>query len=150
MNPMGDPAKKLSLGWREWVSLPDLGIKSIKAKVDTGAKTCALHAFDITEFTKRGVLWVRFKVHPLQRNHHYTVVSESPLLGNRTITSSGGHQSHRAAIRTRIRIGSFEVETALTRASRDAMGFRMLLGRDAVKHQFLIDPSRSFLVGKRR
>lgn len=140
----------LTIGWREWVALPELGIRSIKAKIDTGAKTSALHAFDIELFTRRGVDFVSFKIHPLQRNRYYTVVSEARLVGNRRVKSSGGHESDRPVIKTRVCIGPHSIIAELTLAGRDAMGFRMLLGRDAIKHRFLIDANRSFLIGKRR
>lgn len=140
----------ITIGWREWIAIPGLGIRSIKAKVDTGAKTSALHAFDLEFFQRRGQEWVRFKVHPLQRNHHYTVISEAPLVGRRSVKSSGGHESLRPVIAAVLEIGPHQIDIELTLASRDAMGFRMLLGRDAIRDLFLIDARRSFLVGKRR
>lgn len=136
------------IGWREWISLPGLGIDAIKAKVDTGARSSSLHAYDIRRFKRRGVSWVRFRVHPVQRNHRVTVEAEAKVVGQRKVKTSGGHETLRWVVETEVLVGeqTWPVEITLTR--RDAMGFRMLLGRQAVRNHFLVDPGRSYLTGK--
>lgn len=136
------------VGWREWISLPDLGIQRIKAKVDTGARSSSLHAYDLRRFKKRGISWVRFRIHPTQRDYRTTVEAEARIVGQRKVKTSGGHETLRWVIETDILMGQerWPVEVTLTR--RDAMGFRMLLGRQAVKDHFLVDPGRSYLTGK--
>jgi hypothetical protein len=136
------------IGWREWVSLPGLGIAGIKAKVDTGARTSALHAYDIHRFRRRGQSMVRFKVHPLQRNTAQTVEAEAPVLDRRSVRSSGGHEQERIVIVTPLLLLGRTWEIELTLASRDAMGFRMLLGRQALRGHLVVDPGRSYLGGR--
>jgi hypothetical protein len=136
------------IGWREWVALPELGIERIKAKVDTGARSSALHAFDI-EYVARGRgMLVRFKVHPIQRNAQTTVGAEAPLIGWRTVTNSGGASELRPVVRTAMTFmgETWPLEVTLTR--RDVLGFRMLLGRQALRGRFTIDPGHSFLGGR--
>ena len=137
------------VGWREWVALPNLGVAAIKAKIDTGARTSALHAFDVQYLDRDDRPWVQFCLHPLQRSNAETAIVSAPVLEFRTIRSSTGHEQHRPVIRTPIRLGTFVWDAELTLTNRDAMGFRMLLGRQALRHRFWIDPSRSFLQGKR-
>lgn len=138
------------VGWREWSSLPELGIERIKVKVDTGARTSALHAFDVEELERDGEPWLRFRVHPLQRNAHTTVEAEARLIDRREVRSSTGRVTLRPVIRTRVVLGaeSWPIEVTLVR--RDLMGFRMLLGRQALRKRFVVDPNRSFLMGKRK
>lgn len=133
------------VGWREWVSLPELGVPSIKAKLDTGARTSSLHAFEIEEFAQDGDTWIRFAVHPLQRNSESELWAESPLVEYRTVRSSSGHEEQRPVIATTLRMGQDEWEIELTLANRDAMGFRMLLGREALRGRVLIDSGLSYL-----
>ena len=138
------------VGWREWVSLPKLGVPRIKAKIDTGARSSALHAFDI-EFVKRhGDAYVRFVLHPLQRRAKGSVSVEVPLLGERHVKSSNGHVSRRPVIRTEVELLGERREVELTLVSRDQMGFRMLLGREAIRDAFLVDPGRSYAGGRPR
>lgn len=139
-----------AIGWREWIHLPDLGIEAIKAKVDTGARSSSLHAYDIERFRRGGRRYVRFKVHPLQRDFRTTVRTEAPLVDLRKVRSSSGAVSLRPVILTTIELldQAWEIEVTLTR--RDQMGFRMLLGRQAMRGRFVVDPARSFLGGRPR
>ncbi len=136
------------VGWREWVGLPDWGIEWVKAKIDTGARTSALHAFEIDEFERDGATWVRFAVHPWQRSGSDEQWVEAERIDERPVRSSSGVQTVRPVVRTRVRVGSssFPIELTLTR--RDEMGFRMLLGRQALTGRFVVDPSRSYLGGR--
>ena len=137
------------LGWREWVSLPDLGIDRIKAKVDTGARTSTLHAFDVCLEEVSDQKIVNFKIHPKQRDLDSVIVCRAPLLDEREVRDSGGHSEFRYVIESRIKIGPTLLTAEITLTNRDNMGFRMLLGRTAMKGNYLVDPSRSYLVGKR-
>lgn len=138
------------IGWREWVRLPELGVARIKAKVDTGARTSALHAFDLERFTMAGTPWVRFCVHPVQRDSHTTVEVTAPLIDERKVRSSSGKATVRPVIRTLVRLGEHRFPLELTLVRRDVMGFRMLLGRQAIRRRFLVDPGRSFLITSKR
>ncbi|HEY9763331.1 MAG TPA: ATP-dependent zinc protease [Trichocoleus sp.] len=138
------------IGWREWVALPELGITGIKAKIDTGARSSAIHAFDVEVFQQQGKKMVRFKVHPLQRDSICVVAGEVPLLDERVVRNSGGHGQLRAVIETSVNIGGQVWPIELTLTNRDVMGFRMLLGRQAIRHRFLVDSGRSYLQSSRR
>ena len=145
--PTSDPG--LRIGWREWVSLPDLGIETIKAKVDTGARTSSLHAFNLQEFRRDGRDMVRFEVHPEQKSTRHASLVEARLHDRRTVKSSTGDTQVRPVIRTRIEILDRCWEVELTLTARDEMGFRMLLGRQAIRGRFAVDPGTSFLNGRR-
>ena len=138
-----------TIGWREWLALPELGIRAVKAKIDTGARSSALHAFDIELFNRGGEPMVRFRVHPWQRSTDETVASEAPLVGERLVRNSGGIESLRPVIVKPVELLGRRWPIEVTLTSRDYMGFRMLLGREAVRRRFLIDPGRSYLSGKR-
>jgi hypothetical protein len=138
-------SRKLVIGWREWIALPDLGIAAIKPKIDTGARSSSLHAFNMETFERAGATWVRFDVHPLQRNSETSVRVEARVLEFRHIRSSSGHQSLRPVIRTAVALAGKKWSVELTLAARDEMGFRMLLGREAVRGRFMVDPDRSYL-----
>ena len=138
----------LTVGWREWVALPDLDVKSIKAKVDTGARTSSLHAFDIETFKRKGKEWVRFKIHPQQRKALPEITAEAKVLEYRGVKSSGGHVTKRPVILTTVEVVGQRLTIELTLASRDTMGFRMLLGREAVRGKFVVDPGKSYYGGK--
>lgn len=136
------------IGWREWISLPELGIPRIKAKVDTGARSSSLHAFDIQTFTRDGEDWVRFKVHPVQRNDDTEVAVETKMLESRSVRSSSGVASVRPFILTNVQLLGFTWPVELTLADRKRMGFRMLLGREAVRRRFFVDPGKSYYGGR--
>ncbi|HIK33117.1 MAG TPA: ATP-dependent zinc protease [Oscillatoriales cyanobacterium M59_W2019_021] len=135
------------LGWREWVALPDLGIAAIKAKIDTGARSSALHAFAVETFSQGGKDKIRFKVHPQQRDTTQMTIAEADLLDRRQVRNSGGRAELRYTILTSVEIGEMRWSIELTLTDRDAMGFRMLLGRQAIRGRFWVDPGRSFLLG---
>lgn len=138
------------IGWREWVGLPELGTPKIKAKVDTGARSSSLHAWDIEPFRKRGAEWVRFVLHPEQRSTKKTVRAEAPVLDRRKVKSSSGESEERYVIETEVELldQCWPIEVTLTR--RDEMGFRMLLGRQAIRGRFLVDSGHSYNGGKPR
>ncbi|OYP38117.1 ATP-dependent zinc protease [Rhodopirellula sp. MGV] len=136
-----------TIGWREWLSLPELGIKFVKAKIDTGARSSSLHAFDVETFDNDGVQYVRFKVNPVQRNDDWTIQCSAPVVDMRSIRSSSGQAAIRPVIKTPITLLGQRIEIELTLADRNQMGFRMLLGREAFRRRFLIDPGQSYLGG---
>jgi hypothetical protein len=133
------------IGWREILHLPDLNISNIKAKIDTGARSSALHAFDLHFFERDSTKMVRFKVHPYQKNSHTTVATEAILLEHRQVRNSGGHAQIRPVIKTMVHLGEFSWPIELTLTNRDVMGFRMLLGRQAVSKRFLVHAGHSFI-----
>ncbi|MHC9044163.1 ATP-dependent zinc protease family protein [Microbacterium saperdae] len=135
-------------GWREWVALPDLGVDWIKAKIDTGARTSSLHAFDIQEFDREGESWVRFRLKPWQDSQEDTVVVETPVHDRRAVRSSSGHAQERLVVMLLIRLVDREVLAEVTLSNRDEMGFRMLIGREALRRGYIVDPARSFLGGR--
>ncbi|MCH7944359.1 MAG: ATP-dependent zinc protease [Proteobacteria bacterium] len=145
---MKDNAERLVVGWREWLALPDLGLPAIKAKIDTGARTSALHAFFVEPFDKGGVGHVRFGIHPLQRRTDIEVVCEAPVVDRRWVSDSGGHRELRYFLEALVHMGGrvWPVEISLT--DRDSMMFRMLLGRTAIKGRMMVDPERSYVAGK--
>lgn len=136
------------IGWREWVGLPELGVDVIKVKVDTGARSSSLHAFDLEEFERGGEMLVRFKIHPVQRRDDVVVRSEAKLLEHRSVRNSGGKSERRPVIVTSIVLLGQTWPVELTLTNRDEMGFRMLLGRQAIRKRFLVDVGKSFYGGK--
>jgi len=136
------------IGWREWVALPEINIPRIKAKVDTGARTSTLHAFDVVPFEQDGQKMVRFSVHPEQHSLDYVVTCELPVIDCRIVTDSGGHREERFVIVTPIKLGNTVWPIEMTLTNRDTMKFRMLLGRTAMKKRFIVDPAKSYLCGK--
>ncbi len=133
------------IGWREKVALPELAISTVKAKIDTGARSSALSAFDIEVFKKGEVDFVRFKVHPVQRSRKKVVAAEAALLDMREVRNSGGKAEFRPVISTLVSLGGKQWPIELTLTNRDQMGFRMLLGRQAVRHRFLVDAGKSYV-----
>lgn len=136
------------VGWREWAALPELGIEAIKVKIDTGARTSALHAFELTTFERAGEEWVRFRIHPFQDSDEERTC-ESRIVDRRVVSDSGGHREQRIVISTLLDFGGRQSRIEMTLTDRDTMRFRMLLGRTAM-HDLLVDPNASFLLGGNR
>jgi hypothetical protein len=140
----------ITLGWREWVHLPELKLRNIKAKVDTGARTSALHAFEVRPFDRDGRKQVEFKIHPHQRDNETVIVCTADVIDERVVRDSGGRQEKRWVIMTPVVLGEHNWSVEFTLTARDDMMFRMLLGRSAFRGLAVVDASRSYLVGKRR
>lgn len=139
---------KPMLGWREWVALPELNIARIKAKIDTGARSSALHAFAIEPYRKGGQRWIMFVMHPLQKRTDILVECHAPVKDRRLVSDSGGHRQRRYVIETQLIVGQSVIRAEMTLTNRDNMRFRMLLGRTAMDNRFIIDPGASYLLGK--
>ena len=154
------PRPKPAVGWREWVDLPDLPVDAapggglpgggprVKAKVDTGARTSSLHAFDVERFERGNSEFVRFALHPRQKSTRGAVACEAELLDVRAVKSSNGEVQDRPVIVTHAVVCGKRFQLEVTLADRDAMGFRMLLGREALRGRFLVDPAASYLGGR--
>lgn len=136
------------IGWREWIALPEFGVDAVKAKIDTGARTSAIHAFDIRPFSKRGVPWVSFVLRPEQRRRQPALQCAAPVIDERKIRSSSGEQERRYVIEVEAHLGEIAWPIELSLTNRDELGFRMLLGREAIRRRFLVNPDRSFLIGR--
>ncbi len=141
---------KKIIGWREWVRLPDLHSGRIKAKIDTGARTSCLHAYRITPFSKDGASYVRFLLHPVQRQKKLEIPCVAVVIDYRCVTDSGGRREYRYVIRTKMKLGKLSWPVELTLTNRDQMGFRMLIGRQALRRRYLVDTGRSFLARKKK
>lgn len=137
-----------TLGWREWAALPELGIPRIKCKVDTGARSSALHAFYLEPYSSNGTEHIRFGIHPLQRRTDRECICCAKILDKRMVMDSGGHQENRYVIETTVILGDTSWPIEITLTDRDTMRFRMLLGRTAIRDRFLVDPASSYLAGK--
>ena len=139
---------KTEIGWREWVSLPELCLPAIKAKIDTGAKTSALHTFKLERVTKNSVDLARFWIHPLQNNDDTVRVCESPIVDCRQVKDSGGHTEERFIIQTSILLNDKQWQIEISLTNRENMLFRMLLGRSAlIDGGFIVNPGKSFNFG---
>lgn len=145
---MSPKAPPLVVGWREWIALPDLGVERIKAKVDTGARSSALHAFGMERFRRGEESWIRFIVHPNQKNSKDEIRAEARVIDERKVKSSSGQETLRPVIHTTLRWFGEDRTIELTLTRRDAMGFRLLLGREALRGRNLVDPGRSYLGGR--
>ncbi|HRG18928.1 MAG TPA: 30S ribosomal protein S6--L-glutamate ligase [Flavobacterium lutivivi] len=139
---------KIILGSEEWCSLPELGIPAIKARVDSGAKTSALHAVNIAPFIKDGENWVRFDINPIQKNEKTIIHCEAKLIDKRIVKSSSGYREQRFVIQTQLEIGNEIWAIEMTLTNRDSMGFRMLLGREAMSGRTLVDPEEKYVLGQ--
>lgn len=137
-----------TLGWREWVALPDWDVAHLKAKIDTGARTSSLHAFGLEWFDRNGSPWVRFEVHPWQRSVSDSVIAEAAVVATRDVKSSSGEVEHRPVVHTSLVLAGRTVTAEVTLTRRDEMGFRMLVGREALRKRFVVDPSVSYLGGR--
>ena len=138
----------ITIGWREWVKLPDLGLPWIKAKIDTGARTSCLHAFSLETFDKNNEPWVRFGIHPHQGDTDTEVYCEAKIVDQRLVSDSGGHKEERYVIATPLMLGKQQWPIEITLTNRDNMKFRMLLGRTAMEGRLAVNPEASFLLGK--
>lgn len=144
--PLRVRSPKVIIGWREWCGLPDLNLPGVLAKIDTGAKTSALHAFDIRK-SERGADWLSFHVHPVQRRKKPLIFCEARCVDERSITSSNGNSELRPVIETQLTIGERVFDTQITLTNRDEMGFRMLIGRQTLNKRFMVDPAQSYCCG---
>lgn len=135
------------LGWREWVALPALDLEHIKAKIDTGARSSALHAFALEPYRKGGQRWVMFAIHPEQKKTDTIIECHAPIKDRRFVSDSGGHKQRRYVIESELLLGQTLISAEITLTNRDNMQFRMLLGRTAMNGRFIIDPSASYLQG---
>jgi hypothetical protein len=137
-------------GWREWVGLKALGVEAIKAKLDTGARTSAIHAFDVEAYERDGERRVRFSIHPIQKDDTVSIACDEKLVDIRAVSNPGRRSEKRYIIRTELSLGgeSWPIDLSLT--DRDEMGFRLLIGRTAMHGRLLVDPERSFRLGKKK
>lgn len=140
-------SEKMVIGKEEWCALPDLELPAIKARVDSGAKTSALHAFNIRPFEEDGEQYVHFDIHPMQDNRKIVQRCKAPVVDRRDVKSSSGEKERRHVIKTQLSLGGESWEIQITLTNRDSMGYRMLLGREAMRNRVLIDPETSFCLG---
>lgn len=138
---------KIIVGWHEWCALPELGIPAVKAKIDTGAKTSSLHAFDIKATPTENHERVHFSIHPIQGNNKIVVRCHAAIIDERYIMSSNGHKELRCVISTKLQLGDLAWDIELTLSDRDPLRFRMLLGREALKKNVIINPARTLYQG---
>lgn len=136
------------IGWREWIALPEFGVARIKVKVDTGARSSSLHAFDTKTFERDGTEWIEFSIHPNQRDDRTSLRVEAQLHDRRKVRPSTGKAKVRPVVLVPVTLGTATWPVEITLVRRDMMGFRMLLGRQAVRGHYLVDPGRSYLAGE--
>ena len=140
--------RRKTIGWREWVAMPELGVIEVKAKVDTGADNSSLHAFDIERFESDGIDMVRFEIHPRQRKRKPSIGCVAEVVGERKVKNPGGRMEIRPVIRTTLIVAGERLEALVNLTTRDEMTFRMLLGRRTVRRHFVVDPGRSYIGGR--
>jgi len=144
-------SQKKTIGWKEWFALDCLALPAIKGKIDTGAKTTSLHAFNIENFYIEDVEYVRFEIHPLQKNKKLVRNCVARVIDRRMVSDSGGKKEKRFVIKSDLQIGDKKARIEITLANRDTMAFKMLLGREAIKQlNMLVDISKSFVMGKKK
>jgi hypothetical protein len=143
-------SSRVVVGWREWVALPQAGVDWVKAKIDTGARSSAIHAFDLETLERDGQEWVRFSIHPWQRSDEDHVELCLPVLDRREVRSSNGQTEQRYAVALDVTLAGRTITTVMTLSNRDEMGFRMLIGREALERGFLVDSAISYAGGKPR
>ena len=143
------PEKSTLIGWKEWLVLPDLKIPALKAKIDTGARTSALHTFSLEEFTSEERLMVRFGIHPFRQHSTVELFCEAPVVDQRLVKNSGGYTEMRYVIETNVLLGTLRWPIKISLTNRDGMMFRMLLGRTALKERFIVDPAKAYLTGRK-
>ena len=141
----GAAHQTIHVGWREWVRMPSANLPWVKAKIDTGARSSAVHAFDLERFEREGEPWVRFSIHPWQATDEDAVVLERPVVDERLVRSSSGHSEERLVVELEVVLARRRLTTEVTLSRRDEMGFRMLIGRETLRHGFLVDPAESYL-----
>lgn len=139
---------KAIVGWREWVGLPQAGVEWMKAKIDTGARSSSIHAFDLDAHLRDGAEWVRFSIHPWQKSDDDHVELTLPVLDRRDVRSSNGQVEQRYAVAMDVTLAGRTITTEMTLSNRDEMGFRMLVGREALERGFLVDSSLSYAGGR--
>jgi hypothetical protein len=137
--------KRPVIGWREWVQLPDLGVFVVKAKVDTGAATSSLHAFQLERFEMNGLPYVRFEIHPRQRSKRPSIECEAVVVRETAVRNPGGRTELRPVIASTLVIAGQPIEALINLTGRDEMGYRMLLGRRTLRNRFVVDPGKSYL-----
>lgn len=133
------------IGWREWVALPELGVPAIQAKVDTGANSSSLHAFNQERFMKDGVEYIRFDIHPRKRSAAQSVTCEVPVVMERKVRNPGGRSELRPVISTPVVVNRVLIRALINLTERDEMTFRMLIGRRTLRGKFVVNPGRSYL-----
>ena len=141
--------EKQTIGWKEWLALPGLGIPAIKAKIDTGARTSSLHTYQLEKFTQDGKDFVRFGIHPLQKNSELSITCESEIIDMRVVKDSGGHEEERIFIRTPVQLNNKKWDIEISLTSRENMLFRMLLGRTGlISGDLNVDSALGYTAGK--
>lgn len=146
--PSATCSEPVTLGWREWIALPGWNVDYLKAKIDTGARTSSLHAFGLEWFDLAGSPWVRFEIHPWQRSTDDSVIAEAAVIATRDVRSSSGDVDHRPVVHASIVLAGLPLTAEVTLTRRDEMGFRMLIGREALRGRFVVDPGVSYLGGR--
>ncbi|GAA5105718.1 RimK/LysX family protein [Alloalcanivorax gelatiniphagus] len=149
-DPQQPAPESVVVGWREWVALPQADVPWVKAKIDTGARSSSIHAYDLEAYERDGEEWVRFSIHPWQRSDDDHVELTLPVLDRREVRSSNGQVEQRYAVALDVTLAGRTITTVMTLSNRDEMGFRMLIGREALERGFLVDASRSYVGGKPR